>query len=933
MERKQNNGRAYRRQVLLLLQLSFPYWAASEQIHYTIPEEMTKGSIVGNLAKDLGLSNKELARRNVHAASVDDTKYFGISTENGNLYINERIDREQICGKILLCLVNFEIVIENPLNIFHITVKIQDINDNAPQFLNGNINLETSEVTLPGTRFLLGRAEDADIGINSLQNYQLSSNPYFILEIEESQDGHKFADLVLQKPLDRESQESIYLVLTAIDGGEPRKSSTVQILINITDANDNPPIFIQEIYRVSLTENAPIGTTVLHTSASDDDEGINAQIRYHFSNIPTNAQEKFSMDPTKGIITLIKTLDFEETKEYIITVAAKDGGGLVTHCKVQIQIVDENDNYPEITVVSLFTPLPENSRSGTLVALINVKDKDAGDNGKITSYLQDDLPFKILPSSNNYYTLQTDRLLDREKASQYNITITATDKGTPPLSTHKNILLQITDINDNAPVFKKASYSIYVPENNPSGASIFQIQAFDLDVDQNSHITYSILASNIEELPISSYISIHPETGTIYAQRSFDYEQFREFQLQVKAQDGGSPSLSSNVTVKVFILDRNDNSPQILSPSPESKDSAFFEMVPRSAEADYLVTKVVAMDADSGHNAWLSYQLIQATELALFTVGSHTGEIRTARSFVDKDAVKQKLVIVVKDNGQPPLSASVTLNLVFAENFQEALPKMKNQLSNSEYQSDLQFYLVLTIAVISFLFLFTVILALVMKLRQSGNPRFLQCFGPVPHTKTGAIFPSNFEEGTLPYSYQLCLSSESRKNEFAVLTPNIHVAENILCDEKFGISFAEVGGNNLPCEQTQPNTDWRFSQAQRPGTSGSQNGDENGTWPNNQFDTEMLQAMILASANEAAAAAAANPDGNSTLGGGATAGTMGLSTRYGPQFTLQHVPDYRQNVYIPGSTATLSNSAGKRDGKPSASGGGNKKKSGKKEKK
>ncbi|XP_025022640.1 protocadherin gamma-B5 isoform X2 [Python bivittatus] len=934
MERKQKkNGGAHRRQVLLLLQLSFPYWVASEQIHYSIPEEMTKGSIVGNLAKDLGLNSKELAKRNVHAASVDDMKYFGINTENGNFYINERIDREQICDKILLCLVNFEVVIENPLNFFHISVKIQDINDNAPQFLNGNINLETSEVTLPGTRFLLGKAEDADIGINSLQNYQLSSNPYFILEIEESQDGNKFADLVLQKPLDRESQESINLVLTAIDGGEPRKSSTVQILINVTDANDNPPIFTQEVYKISVRENAPTGTTVLQILASDDDEGIYAQIRYHFSNIPANAQEKFSMDPIKGTITLMKTLDFEEAKEYTITVAAKDGGGLVTHCKVQIQIVDENDNYPEVTLVSLFTPLPENSRSGTLIALINVKDKDAGGNGKITCYLQDDLPFNILPSSNNYYTLLTDRPLDREKASEYNITIIATDNGTPPLSTHKTTLLQISDINDNAPAFEKASYSIYVPENNPSGASIFRIQAFDPDVDQNSQITYSILTSNIEELPISSYISIHSETGTIYAQRSFDYEHFREFQLQVKAQDGGSPPLSSNVTVRVFILDRNDNSPQILSPSPESKDSTLFEVVPRSAEADYLVTKVVAVDADSGHNAWLSYHLIQATEPALFTVGSHTGEIRTVRTFLERDAVKQKLIIVVKDNGQPPLSATGTLNLVFAENFQEALPKMNNQLSNSEYQPELQFYLVLALAVISFLFLFTVILAVVMKLRQSGNPRFLQCFGPVPHTKSGAIFPPNFEEGTLPYSYQLCLSSESRKNEFAVLTPNINIAENVLCGEKFGVSFAGVGGNYLHCEQAQPNTDWRFSQAQRPGTSGSQNGDENGTWPNNQFDTEMLQAMILASANEAAAAAAANPDGNSTLGGGATAGTMGLSTRYGPQFTLQHVPDYRQNVYIPGSTATLSNSSGKRDGKPAASGGGNKKKSGKKEKK
>ncbi|XP_070600344.1 protocadherin gamma-B5-like [Erythrolamprus reginae] len=801
MERKKKkNGGAYRRQVLLLLQLSFPYWVASEQIHYIIPEEMTKGSIVGNLAKDLGLSNKELAKRNVHAASVDDMKYFRINTENGDFYINERIDREKICGKILFCLVNFEIVIENPLNIFHVNIKIQDINDNAPQFLNGNINLETSEVTLPGTKFLLGTAEDADIGINSLQNYQLSSNPYFILEVEESQDGNKFADLVLQKPLDRESQEYIHLVLMAMDGGEPRKNSTVQILINITDANDNPPIFTQEIYRVSLTENAPIGTTVLQTSASDDDEGINAQIRYHFSNLPIKAQEKFSMDPIKGVIILIKTLDFEETKEYIITVAAKDGGGLVTHCKVQIQIIDENDNFPEITVVSLFTPLPENSRSETLIALINVKDKDAGDNGKITCYLQNDLPFKILPSSNNYYKLITDRPLDREKVSQYNITITATDKGIPPLNTNKTIFLQISDINDNAPAFEKASYSIYVPENNPSGASIFQIQAFDQDVEQNSQVTYSILASNIEELPISSYISIHSETGIIYAQRSFDYEQFREFQLQVKAKDGGNPPLSNNVTVRVFILDRNDNSPQILYPSTNSKDSALFEMVPHSAEADYLVTKVVAVDADSGHNAWLSYQLIQATEPALFTVGSHTGEIRTARTFLERDAMKHRLVLLVKDNGQPPLSASVTLNLVFAENFQEALPEMKNQMKSSEDQSDLQFYLVVALAVMSFLFLLSVILALTMKLRQSENPRFLQCFAPVPHTKSGAIFPSNFEEGPLPYSYQLCLSSESRKNEFAVLTPNIHIAENVLCDEKFGISFTEVGGKKLPCE-------------------------------------------------------------------------------------------------------------------------------------
>uniref|UniRef100_A0A667WTV2 Cadherin domain-containing protein n=1 Tax=Myripristis murdjan TaxID=586833 RepID=A0A667WTV2_9TELE len=749
-------------QVLLFISV-FCLSSVFGQVSYSIPEEMEKGSLVGNLAQALGLDPKRLISGKARIFSRDSAEYMELNKERGVLLIKESIDREALCGQSTPCALHFQIILENPMEFYSVTIEITDINDNPPTFEKSDVKFRISESAVSGAKFILDRAIDLDVGVNSLKTYFLQPSDNFVLKLHSKADGIKNVEMVLEKPLDREKNEHLSLVLTAVDGGEPQMSGTMQILITVLDANDNAPVFTQPVYKASIEENAPVGTVVLAVTATDADYGSNGRISYSISNY---SRGLFEVNKDTGVITLMGHVDYEKLRTFQINIRASDGGGLTGFCKVIVDVVDINDNKPDIHIMSTSTSIPEDAKTNTVVTMINVEDADSSENGKVQCTINDNIPFVMRSSSNSFYSLLTDSDLDRERASEYNITVTCSDEGVPSLSSSVTLTLQISDVNDNAPVFERSSYEAYIVENNTPGLSIFTVKARDADWNQNARVSYILEDSSVNGVPVSSYVSVSADSGVIHAVRSFDYEQIKDFHFRVKAQDGGSPPLSSNVSVKILIQDHNDNAPQVLYPV-QTGGSLVAEMVPRSAEVGYLVTKVVAVDVDSGQNAWLSYKLQKATDRALFEVGLQNGEIRTIRQVTDKDAVKQRLTVVVEDNGQPSRSATVIVNVAVADSFPEVLSEFTDFTQDKEYNDNLTFYLVLALAVVSFLFITCLVVIISVKIYRWRQSRILyQSNLPViPY------YPPRYSDtlgtGTLPhvYNYEVCRTTDSRKSD------------------------------------------------------------------------------------------------------------------------------------------------------------------------
>ncbi|KAA0709741.1 Protocadherin gamma-A4 [Triplophysa tibetana] len=736
-------------------------------VSYSIPEEMKRGSVIGNVAKDLGLDVNRLSFRKPRIDTEGNRKRFcEIKLNSGELTVAERIDREALCGKKASCLLNQELVLENPLELHRLILSIDDINDNSPQFKQSIIKFEISESADKGSRYLLDEAQDPDIGVNSVQSYMLQNNDHFLLSVITGENRGKYGELVLNKELDREQQKEVTLILTAVDGGTPPRSGTVAIHVTVLDANDNAPVFSQAVYKVSLPENSPVDTVVVTVSATDADEGQNGEVTYEFGHVSESLLEIFFLDAITGEIRQTGPIDYEEESSFELSIQAKDGQGLAGRSILLIDVVDVNDNNPIIIIKSLNSPVPENASPGTEVGIINVQDRDSENNGQVRCSIQQNVRFKLVPSIKNYYSLVTTGELDRELVSDYNITITATDEGSPPLSSTKNVYFTVADVNDNPPVFEEQNYRAHVQENNKPGSSICSVSAADLDWRQNGTVVYSLLPPDVNSAPVSSFLSINADTGVIHAMRSFDYEQLKSFKVLVLARDNGSPPLSSNVTVSVFITDENDNTPQILYPSPDG-NSFMTEMVPKSAQTGSLVSKVIAVDADSGQNAWLTYHIIKASDPGLFSIGVHSGEIRTQRDLSESDSMKQNLIVSVRDNGQPSLSATCALYLLISDNLAE-VPELKD-MSHDESSSKLTFYLIIALVSVSTFFLTFIIIILAVRFCRRKKPR-LYFDGAV--AIPSAYLPPNYAEvdgaGTLrsAYNYDAYLTTGSRTSDF-----------------------------------------------------------------------------------------------------------------------------------------------------------------------
>ncbi|XP_054024601.1 protocadherin alpha-5 isoform X2 [Dryobates pubescens] len=916
-------------------------WAlVSGQVRYSVPEEAKVGTVVGRLWQELGLEAGDAEARRLRVVWQGRRASVEVSGASGALVVSSRLDREELCGKSAPCSLRLEVLLERPLRVFPVELEVTDINDNAPLFPAARKNISIAELSLPGSRFPLEGASDADIGANAQLSYTLSPSEHFRLEAKTKDENKNSVVLILTKSLDRETAPVHRLVLTASDGGRPSLTGTMELVISVLDANDNAPHFNQSVYKVQLPENAAAGTVVFQQTATDEDEGINREIHYSFSDsVPARVQNLFIIDTKSGEIRTAGELNYEDVHSYDLEIEARDKGTppLSGHCNVELEVLDVNDNAPEVWVTSLSVPVPEDASVGTVVALLSVSDRDSGANGRVRCWVWPSSPFGLESRFAGSYSLVLREALDRERVSAYEVEVRAEDGGQPALRGNRGVHVPVSDVNDNAPSFSQAVYTVLARENNAAGAELARLWARDPDEAENGRVSYSVweggagaTSSGGGWRPASSYVSVDAESGRLWAVQPLDYEELQVLQFEVRAVDAGEPPLFGNATVQLFVVDENDNAPALLpsagggpglvpalgpvvggvvrssgEASTGSQSETLWAWAKWGTPAGQVVAKIRAVDADSGYNAWLRYEVWEPRGKGPFRVGLYSGEVSTARALEEADGPRQRLVIVVRDHGEPSRSATATLSVSLVEGGEAALSvagsssssgpgvllRTEGGLSAGAASASANVWLVVAICAVSSV----LVLALVLYGAARCAPRAAVLSGPAPATLVCAS-----EVGSWSYSQRqsrsLCVAEGAGKSDLMVFSPNLPPPPAVAAAKDTSQSEPSA----LLDTPKHPNPDWRYSASLRAGMQSAVHVEEAGVLRGGPGGPEQQWPTVSSATTEPEAGEVSPP-----VGAGVNSNSW--TFKFGPSSSKQGGPgELPDKFIIPGSPAIIS---------------------------
>ncbi|XP_035385925.1 protocadherin-7 [Electrophorus electricus] len=720
--------------LVLSLQLLSQLPRVDSALRYRVAEEGPSDVRIGNVAADLGLSTSGIGTGDVTFALESGAEYFKIDNVTGELTTNSRrIDREKLpqCQMIFdenECFLDFEVSVIGPLqswvDLFEGRVVVTDINDNTPSFPSPVLTLSVEENRPIGTLYLLPTATDRDFGRNGIDRYELvqdgrdgsqsSRRPasvqaggnggdrrramevglvpggrssVFELQVADTPDGQKQPQLIVKGPLDREARDSYELMLRVRDGGSPPRSSQALLRVSITDVNDNNPRFERTVYEAEMAENTPPGTPVLQVRASDRDVGVNGQVEYVFGAATESVRRLLRLDEATGWLSVLHRIDREEVSQLRFTVTARDRGqpARSDRASVVLGVRDENDNVPLVEIRKIgripvrdgAAMVPENVLVDTPVALVQVSDRDQGENGAVTCTVVGDVPFTLKPAgetalapppasedaferNRKKFFLHTSALLDYEATRDYSVTIVAVDSGSPSLSSNSTLMVRVVDVNDHAPVFAQNLVEVHFAENNSPGERVVTVVATDADSGKNAEIAYSLDPS------VNGAFYVDADNGDIRASGTLDREQWERYEFRVIARDKGSPSLQGSTTVVVQITDRNDNSPKFVQ-------EVFTFYVKENLLANSPVGMVTVTDADEGENAELSLFVEEDEEEGSvdrgsrrperFSIENNTGTIFSAASFDRERRSSYTFRVRAVDAGDPPRSSTATVSL------------------------------------------------------------------------------------------------------------------------------------------------------------------------------------------------------------------------------------------------------------------------------